>query len=474
MNKEMTLLIYLRRGNSHKNTLRTELFPTLKSNPDLRIVIVSPMGNQPSLRSEFSSDRVVVEELPKTHRSFLENRLRNLRTYLWLSRDPPETFRIRREKRKHEGLRGRLEVFWQDSLAAAMSRARVTETKIRDWEVRLFHRREIARLFDRYQPNAVLFTNLHSANIHMLREARKRNVKGICFVQGWDNPTSKGPFSITPDHVLVWNENMRREIVQYHDLPSEKVDVVGSPQFDFYHDRSKFRSREAFFERYGLDPKLKLIAYCVAGGNIARSEPEVIDLFYRAMMDGRVKFPAQLLIRLHPGTRGDYLRQFDRFKGLLRLVVQPAGRVAKIKDGWDISQDDIIRLAETMLHSDVVVNVASTISLDAIAFDTPVIGIGFEGSVPRDYFNSYRRYYDFTHFNPVVKNGGIRVVSSLDQLIDTVNLYLENPSLDAAGRERVRRDQIYALDGKSAKRAGEATLRILGLAADTRKLVKPS
>ncbi len=462
--KMKTLLIYLRLGNSHRNILRTDLFTTLKSNPDLRIVIVSPLGNEPYLRSEFSSDRIVVEALPKTRADFFERRLKDLKTYLWLWRNPPRTFQIRREARRQKGLWDRFAISFQDWLAKWMDRSGINEKRISAWEVALFHRRKVRKLFERHRPDAVLFTKLHSTNIHVVKEAKKRNVQTICFVEGWDNLTSKGPFAVIPDHILVWNEQMKREIVEYHQFPAEKIDVVGIPQFDFYYDRSKFCDRDAFFGRYGLDPKLKLITYCIAGGIIAPSEPEIIDQFYQAMMKGSIGHPAQLLVRMHPNTRGKYLQEFERFKGLPRLYLQPAGRVAKIQDGWDPSWEDMVRLGETMVHSNVVINIFSTITLDAIAFDTPVVGVGFEGTTTKSYPHPYRYYYEFTHFNPVVRNGGIRVAYSLTELVQAVNAYLENPALDAAGRDKVRREQIHSLDGKSSVRAGKAILKAMGMA----------
>jgi hypothetical protein len=311
----------------------------------------------------------------------------------------------------------------------------------------------------------VLFTKLHSTNIHVVKEAKKRNIQTLCFVEGWDNLTSKGPFAVTPDHILVWNEQMKGEVTKYHQFPGDRIDVVGIPQFDFYYDRSKFCDRESFFSRYGLDPRLKLITYCIAGGVLAPTEPEIIEQFYRAIMAGRIRYPAQLLVRLHPNTRGKYLREFDRFNGLPGIHLQPAGRVAKIQDGWDPSWEDMVRLGETMIHSDVLINIFSTITLDAVAFDTPVVGVGFEGTTKKDIPHPYRHYYEYTHFNPVVRNGGIRVAYSLNELVEAVNAYLEDPSLDGAGRAKVRKEQIYALDGMSAGRAGKAILKAMGIAA---------
>lgn len=461
VSNDKTLFIFLRLGESHRNLLRTEVLDTLLRVTGLRVVVVSPLGREPYFREEFASRGVIVEPLPKTRVGFLERRLKDLKLYLWSEKELTSTFRIKRKTQFTPwGL------FWRDNLARSLRRLGVTERRISGWEIALHHCGRVGRLYERYRPDAVLFTKLFSTNIHMVKEAKKRGIKTICFVEAWDNLSSKGPLSVIPDGLLVWNEFMKQEAVEYHDFPEDRVHVVGIPQFDIYHDPKRFLSRREFFERHGLDPDLKLITYAVAAGEIAPREPEVIEQLYQAMMAGRIELPAQILVRLHPQTRGKYLEAYRRFKGRPRISVQQAGRAARIQDGWDPSWDDMIRLSETMCHSDVLLNVGSTISLDAIAFDTPAIGVGFEGGGERDYWDSYRRYYDFTHMNRIVKSGGLRVVRSFEEMIKAVNAYLGDPSLDAAGREKVRREQFYRLDGQSAKRAARAILSEMGLSLD--------
>jgi hypothetical protein len=458
--EEKTLFIFLRLGTSHRNILRTEVIDTLRGCPGLRIVVISPLGNEAYFREELLSKGLNVEPVPKSRIGFVERRLKNVKHYLWSQRELSSTIRIKR--RSDESLWGR---WWRDSSARLFGSWGLTEKKINGLEIASFRSRRVAQLYDRYHPDAVLFTKLFSTNIHVVKEARKRRIQTICFVEGWDNLNSKGPMSVIPDDMIVWNEGMREEAVAFHNFPAERIKVVGIPEFDIYCDQSLFRSREDFFFEYGLDPKIKLITYAVAGGVLAPTEPEIIELFYQAMIAGRLDVPCQLLVRLHPNTRGEYLKKFDRFKGRPRMTVQPAGRVARIQDGWDPSWEDTIRLGETMLHSDVVITVGSTICLDAIAFDTPVVGIGFEGARQNPYWRSYRRYYDFTHLSRVVKNGGLRVATGLDEMVDAVRRYLQDSSLDAEGRRQVRQEQIFSLDGKSSRRAGEAILECMGLRA---------
>lgn len=455
-----TLFIYLRLGTSHRNILRTEVIEALRSLPELRIVVVSPLGKEPYFREECRSKGLLVESLPKTRVGWLERGLKKLKLYLWSEREASATFKIKRRYEYSDG--GRC---WRDFLARALRRFGMTEEKINGWEIILFHSRKISRLYDRYHPDAVLFTKLFSTNIHMVKEAKKRGVKTICFVEGWDNLNSKGPLAVVPDHMIVWNEPMREEARELHGYPANQVQVVGVPEFDLYSNGALFRSREEFCREYNLDPNLKIVTYAVAGGAIAPREPEIIDLFYRELTAGRIHVPCQILLRLHPNTRGAYLKQFERFKNKPGIKIQPAGRVARIQDGWDPTWEDMIRLGETMLHSDVVCTIASTICLDAIALDTPVVGVGFEGEERNDYWRSYRRYYDFTHVNRVVKNEAVRVASSLREMVEWVNGYLLDPFLDAEGRKRVREQLIPDLDGKAGWRAGTAVLRAMGAGA---------
>lgn len=455
-----TLFVFLRLGESHRNLLRTEVLDTLLQAPNLRIVVISPLGREPYFREEFFSRGVMVEPVPKTRVSALERCLKNVKFYLWSERELTSTFRIKRQTEFSPWGRR-----WRDGVARLSRGLGITEEKISQWEISLFHSSKVSALYDRYHPDAVLFTKLFSTNIHTVKEAKRRGIKTICFVEAWDNLSSKGPLSVIPDSMIVWNEFMKQEAAEYHAFPQDRIHVVGIPQFDIYRDPARFLGREDFFARYGLDPDLKLITYALAAGEIATREPDVIEQLYQAMMAGRITMPSQLLVRLHPQTRGKYLAAYERFKGRPRLVVQQAGRVARIQDGWDPSWEDMIRLGETMCHSDVVLNVGSTISLDAIAFDTPVVGVGFEGGKTRDYLASYRRYFDYTHMNRIVTSKGLRVACNFEELISAVNQYLRDPSLDAEARERVRKEQFYRLDGNSGKRAGDAILMELGLKA---------
>src|SRR5690606_32252148 len=73
---------------------------------------------------------------------------------------------------------------------------------------------------------------------------------------------------------------------------------------------------------------------------------------------------------------------------------------------WVPRDDNTTHLARTMKYSDVVINIASTITIDAACFDTPVINIAYDMKQDeREYTGSVARYYNYTHYNHVVRVG---------------------------------------------------------------------
>jgi CDP-glycerol glycerophosphotransferase (TagB/SpsB family) len=136
----------------------------------------------------------------------------------------------------------------------------------------------------------------------------------------------------------------------------------------------------------------------------------------------------------------------------------------KVADGLaiDVMPEHQTHLGDTLCHADVVVNVASTISIEACIFDTPVVNINFDGPGESPYVKSARRYYSFTHYVNITSRHAVRVAASADELVNAVAAYLANPALDAAGRKQVVLDQCQFTDGRSAERVIQCVLDELG------------
>jgi hypothetical protein len=110
------------------------------------------------------------------------------------------------------------------------------------------------------------------------------------------------------------------------------------------------------------------------------------------------------------------------------------------------------RLVSSVLHADVCINMASTISLDAAILDTPVVCVGFAlvlGSL-EDWLAS--ACYQTDHYEPIASSGGVRVARSLQDLIAETTQYVDSRQRDREGRLRLVRELCGPADGHAGSR----------------------
>jgi CDP-glycerol glycerophosphotransferase (TagB/SpsB family) len=128
---------------------------------------------------------------------------------------------------------------------------------------------------------------------------------------------------------------------------------------------------------------------------------------------------------------------------------------------WDFPKDDLGHLVRLLRDADVVINVASTIALDAAILDRPVIGVAYDPAGELPYDQSIRRYYDWTHMANVVRAQAMQLAHSPEDLQQKIVTYLRDPVLDRAGRQRIVEQQFGKVDGASVERVVDAIAHVL-------------
>jgi hypothetical protein len=297
--------------------------------------------------------------------------------------------------------------------------------------------------------------------VPLLRTARRRGVRSMAIDASWDNFTNKLIPVRQVDRLVVWNEIMKEQAVSLHGYAPDAIRVAGAPQFD-QHFRAR-TPRPEFFKRIGADPSRRLIALTTTPRSLYTHHDHVLRGLVAAMHDGRLQ-NAQVLVRLHPRDEFDAYREFTNVPHV--IIEKPFRETVKVADGLaiDVTAENQRHLGDTLCHADVVVNVASTISIEACIFDTPVVNICFDGPSESPYVKSARRYYSFTHYVNITSRNAVKVAASPAELVDAVAAYLANPALDAPGRKQVVLDQCQFTDGRSAERVVSLVLAELGAA----------
>jgi hypothetical protein len=439
-------------GVSAGNILRGGLADRLlDANRDVQIVIVSPLAKDAAFVQEFRRPRVTFEDLPPHMPAGLEGRLLALIQAGYLDSGVSESVRIRREEAQ-----AKKTIRWiraKRLLTAAIAPSMLRKPTRYDVIDRLISHPHAEQLFEKYQPVLLVGSSpgLIFSEVPLLRTAVRRRVRTIVVDPSWDNFTNKLIPVRRADRLVVWNDIMKQQAVDLHGYTPEQVRVSGPPHWDRYFRSGPVIARDAFCARVGADPSRRLITLMTTGKTLYDHYPRIVRVLMAAIDRGQWG-AAQLLVRLHPR---DDLDRYDEFRGTPHLFVEkPFKKTVRSGDGLDvdITSDNQQHLADTLRHSDVVVTVASTIAIEASIFDTPVVDVSFDGDRPVEFARSARRYYQFTHYANITRQGAAPVADTPEALVEHVGRYLADRSLDREGRRRVVADQVQFTDGKSGDR----------------------
>jgi len=184
-----------------------------------------------------------------------------------------------------------------------------------------------------------------------------------------------------------------------------------------------------------------------------------MDFLYKCIKSGKTK--AQLLVRFPPN---DFVDKLELLKRPWLVYEIPGIRFSKERGvDWDMSFEDIHKLAATLANADIFICYTSSLSVDAAIFDKPVINIDFDTENKKIVSRSPRYFYKMAHYQKAIRTGGIKLPRSQEELINSINEYLENPFLDKAGRARLVSEQCWKLDGQAGQRIANFLLRESGI-----------
>jgi hypothetical protein len=304
-------------------------------------------------------------------------------------------------------------------------------------------------LFKKYKPSLVFVTSI-GGDTNILKSAKRFGVKTMGMPKSWDN-LSKFLFPVKVDKMLVWGNFMKKQAVKFQGYKSEEVAITGGPQFDYYVRKEFLASRDEFCKKHNLDPRKKIILYSSAGGNECCDEPQYLEILKKFIDSGRLK-NVQVLIRPHIGYKNDKER-FLRFRNYENFAVDETdSQSIKFKDRWDVSVSHLDNLFNSIYHSDVSINVMSTLTLDSIYVGTPVININFDSLHESDPNMSAKRLYISDYAKALVASGGSWVAESEAEFLAQLEEILERGGGEQSRYEKIVSDFLYKVDGKAGDR----------------------
>lgn len=448
----MTIFLPVYAGGRAKSFFYTDIYTELVADQNIRLVVAVPSVKLEFYRKNFSEKNAIFEPLDIRVEHELGRRLNRIAFNLL----PTSTVRGKQKLYYHRY--GNLAKFMFVRAANyILGPLLFVRAAIRyaDEFVPLDENAE--SLLKKYNPDLVIIPDIvFGPDRVFLRAAKRLGFFVIGMARSWDNLTSKGFVQVLPDKLVVYTHRMIEEAIKYVGIRREDIFMGGSPQFDGYFRPPK-KSRSEFLKSLGIDPKKRIVVAAPFFDRYTGSAVIMINELTKAVEDGRLPENTHILVRYRPATP-------PIKEGLLRpsrhlTITEPC--VVKFdvynlqtpEEDFEWTREDVALLDNSLRWSDVVINTVSTLSIDAAAFDKPVINVRFDAdpNCPPEH-SVMVMLPNHDHYRAVEASRGVRLVGSMDELIDAIKAYLENPKLDREGRERLRQEQIVFTDGFSGKR----------------------
>ncbi|MBI4263001.1 MAG: hypothetical protein HY657_01375 [Acidobacteria bacterium] len=226
----------------------------------------------------------------------------------------------------------------------------------------------VAYLRDR-APDLVVLTSLtyaRSQQLDVLKAARALGIPVAAAIMSWDHLSSKALLHVVPDLVLVWNDTQRREAVEMHGIPADRVVLTGAQCYDQWFTRAPERSREAFCRAMGLraDRPFVLWVHSALSPTPDPPEPVLVTRWIEALRSSANPRLRELgvLVRPHPERLKEWAGvRIDQYENVAFHGRNPIDRDA---------QNDYF---DSLFYSSAVAGLVTSAFLEAAIVGRPVL-----------------------------------------------------------------------------------------------------
>lgn len=304
--------------------------------------------------------------------------------------------------------------------------------------------------------NSLFFTHQRPPYIApLVLAAEQLQIKTTAFIFSWDNLASKGRMAAHFDRYLVWSDLMKQELLTFYtSIKSTQVAVVGTPQFEPYVLSRYGYSTAEFHERFGLNPTLPTVLFSCGDVSTSPNDPLYIETIAKAMVDRELLQSVNLLVRTSPAEEPKrFAHLAEKYPFIRWNYPQWIQARSTHQEAWSQripTVADVADLKSVLQHSAVNVNMLSTMSLDFMLFDKPVINTVFGNSA--NGLANDQRFLQYAHIEYVVNSGATSIAKNETELLEALNQALSHPLSQSKSRKQILDLQIGApLEGTSRR-----------------------
>jgi hypothetical protein len=293
-----------------------------------------------------------------------------------------------------------------------------------------------------------------------LKEARRLGIPTVGMTASWDTLCSKTFLRVLPDYLFVQTGSLVEQAVSLCGYPRTRIRVVGAPQYDRHFLREGVVTRDVFMRSLGVDPAQRLIVYAYSGKISEEVDNRMLAVLKRVIDARTDKNKIVVLVRPYPkrnfsSRKAAWVRDLFGF-----FVPESVTAVGAGKDKWELSDEALAFMANSLAHADVVVTACSTFLVEAAIFGAPLIGVSYDAGLKVNSWNSLRRVREWEHIANVERTGGVWFVENDTEVTHALDAYMHSRDLKSAERVLLVHEQTGGTAGHAARVIAE-TLRII-------------
>lgn len=228
-----------------------------------------------------------------------------------------------------------------------------------------------------------------------LSNARDLSIPSVYAVHSWDNLTTKGPYAIQADHIILWNVKQIQELENLHGSVRSQIMVSGSYGYDKWFEAKKSNSTNYLESdiRKKLDANKRTLLFLGSSKSISGT----LELNIAAeIADAIMQIGWQMVYRMHPQNPPD--REIDS----KNCIIFPEFPEIPMRG------KEMTAFVESILASDAVMGVNTSAMFESLILDRPVISLNLD--------NFKQGQADTIHYDHILFSNAIFKVYSISEL----------------------------------------------------------
>lgn len=458
-------------GFAARMVLQTDLIPQIKKTGLQKIAIILP-GSYDEAFIHYEKELGIKIFFADFKYTFWSNDYMFFRKYIYedFEKNPALKEKHIRSIKGRTGInpwkRLRPHIYYKLNKAAKGGKA--VKKLFRRYESRILNNKQLEALLAEVNPKILAATypvNYIEASLLFL--AKKNNIKSVIQLLSWDNITCKGYFPETSDYFISWGEIMSDEIKEYYGYNDNKIFETGVAHFDSHITLPSKEKAAGYLTEAGLNPGKPYLFFGMSSPYFSPHEIDIVEKLANDITAGMYGDNMQLVIRPHPqnvqGEMSDlnWLPRLEKLKSTNVAIDYP--NIEKSHIPWTVQKKDLDRLVNLIYGCAILLNSGSTITIEGLIHNKPVILTMFDAGNKLPWHLSALRLTEYFHLKKITDTGAATIVSSFEELTNELKSYLADPSRNEEARKKVTMMECGVMDGKAVNRIAGALYKISNL-----------